>query len=774
MFDKYLGPPRDKKPISPASAVQVPVNSADTPSSTTIDQDAPSLSILPSPSALESHSLHQGVTAESPFMEDNPIASVDNNPFINAFALEPSYEASSSGDVSSTESTYISQTLPHLSKWSKDHPLDNVIGNPSRPWIYKVKLDEYGDVLKNKARLVAKGYRQKERIDFEESFALVARIEAIHIFIANVASKNITIYQMNVKTAFLNGELKEDVYVSQPEGFVDPDHPTYVYHLKKALYGLKQAPRVWMDLCDPVNTPMVDRLKLDEDPLRIPVDQTRFRSMVVGSLMYLTASRPDLVFVVCMCARYQASPIKKNLEALKRDTRRSTSGSAQFLGDKLVSWSSKKQKSTVISTTEAEYIAMSGCCAQILWMRSQLTDYGFVFNKIPLYCDNRKQVEKGVVELYFVTMDYQLADIFTKALPREQFEFLLPRLDTMDDVNVNAPADQAPTMAPPTCTDDQILPHIIWVHIGKATAIWMLKSRRAIQSTRLRFTKLIIYHLQRKHKFHPRPDSPLHLPNEEPVLGYLKFSAKGTKREVFGMPIPGSDPDSPASKLAKTNKKSKPSAPKSDLRPPVTILASSQQPEPKHAPAKSQGKKRKLVTETYDKPSPARRSKPGLVTKRCKPTRSLRSVDESVDEGIPETKPRFDDEEDEGKGKEKVTDEQVALDLLTLQTPKKRSPVDEFIYQRHTSTPTESSGHDESLSLYAELGLTDSEVESDEDVPGIDAKVPDEEQAGQNPGDQNEGQAGPNPGDAAASQLQSGPVVHAGPNLEHMDLEAQM
>ncbi|GJX88902.1 hypothetical protein Tco_0340916 [Tanacetum coccineum] len=137
-----------------------------------------------------------------------------------------------------------------------------------------------------------------------------------------------------------------------------------------------------------------------------------------------------------------------------QDTRRSTSGSAQLLGDKLVSWSSKKQKSTAISTTEAEYIAMSGCCAQILWMRSQLTDYGFAFNKIPLYYDNhsaitlycnnvqhsrskhidtrhhfiREQVEKGVVELYFVTTDYQLAEIFTKALPRERFEFLLQRL----------------------------------------------------------------------------------------------------------------------------------------------------------------------------------------------------------------------------------------------------------------------------------------------------------------------------------------------------------
>ncbi|GJR85426.1 retrovirus-related pol polyprotein from transposon TNT 1-94 [Tanacetum coccineum] len=262
-------------------------------------------------------------------------------------------------------------------------------------WIYKVKLDENDDVLKNKARLVAKGYRQEEGIDFEESFTPVVRIEAIRIFIANTASKNMTIYQMDVKTAVLSGELKEEVYVCQPEGFVDPDHPTHVYRLKNALYGLKQAPQAWydtflwflldnkfskddiifastdpkacdifsnemslkfqmsmmgqmsfflglqvsqspegifinqskfaleilkkfmMDLCDPVDIPMVDRLKLDEDPLEIPVDQTRFWSMV-GSLMYLTASRPDLVFVVCMCARYQASPTKNHLEALKR------------------------------------------------------------------------------------------------------------------------------------------------------------------------------------------------------------------------------------------------------------------------------------------------------------------------------------------------------------------------------------------------------------------------------------------------------------------------
>nr|GEX52395.1 Gag-Pol polyprotein [Tanacetum cinerariifolium] len=541
MFDKYLEPHRVQRPVSPAPAVQVPVNSAGTPSSTTIDQDAPSPSISPSSSALQSSSLHQGVAAESTLMKDNLVAPVDNNPFINVFALEPSSDASSSGDVSSTESTYVSQTLHHLGKWSKDHPFDNVIGNQSRLVSTRKQLviDSlwclYNSVLSkvepknfksaiikdcwfqamqdeihkfDRIQLVAKGYRQEDGIDFEESFAPVSCIEDIRIFIANAASKNMTICQMDVKTAFLNGELKEEVYVSQPDGFVDPDHPTHVYRLKKALYGLKQAPRACsrgiflnqsefaleilkkfgMDSCDPVDTPMVDRLKLDEDPLGIPVDQTRFRSMV-GSLMYLTASRPDVIFAVCMCARYQASPTKKHLEALKRvfrylrgtinwglwypkdtvmaltayadadhvgfqDTRRSTSGSAQFLGDKLVSWLSKKQKSTAISTTEAEYIAMSRCCAYILWMRSQLTDYIFVFNKIPLYCDNRsaialccnnvqhsrskhinirhhfirEQVEKGVVELYFVTTDYQLADIFTKVLPRERFEFLLPCL----------------------------------------------------------------------------------------------------------------------------------------------------------------------------------------------------------------------------------------------------------------------------------------------------------------------------------------------------------
>ncbi|GKA96498.1 retrovirus-related pol polyprotein from transposon TNT 1-94, partial [Tanacetum coccineum] len=324
-----------------------------------------------------------------------------------------------------------------------------------------VKTEEFGRVLKNKARLVAHGFRQKEGIDFEESFTPVARIEAIRIFVANAAYKNMTIYQMDVKTAFLNGELKEVVYVSQPEGFVDQENLSHVYKLKKALYGLKQAPRACprgifinqskyaseivkkygLHSTDSVDTPMIENKKLDEDLQGKQVDATLYRGMI-GSLMYLTASRPDLNYAVCLCAR------------------RSTSGSAQFLGDKLVSWSSKKQKSTAISSTEAEYIALSGCCSQILWMRSQLTGYGFQFNKIPLYCDNKsaialccnnvqhsrakhidiryhfikEQVENGIVELYFIRTEYQLADIFTKPLPRERFNFLIDKLVTLDAI----------------------------------------------------------------------------------------------------------------------------------------------------------------------------------------------------------------------------------------------------------------------------------------------------------------------------------------------------
>ncbi|GJZ94240.1 retrovirus-related pol polyprotein from transposon TNT 1-94 [Tanacetum coccineum] len=348
---------------------------------------------------------------------------------------------------------------------------------------------------------------------------------------------------MDVKTTFLNGPLKEEVYVNQPDGFIDPHHPDKVYRLKKALYGLKQAPRAWYDelsnflvskgflkgsinptlfitkkgedillvqiyvddiifgstnsklskkfeklmhikfemsmtrelklflgiqinqsprgifinqakyaqeilkkngmtSCDSVGTPMATK-PLDAELSGTPIDQMKYHSMV-GALMYSTTSRPDIVH-----ATYHAGCL---------DTRKSTSGGIQFLGgDKLVSWSSKKHDYTSMSSVEAEYVSLSAYCAQVLWLRTQLTDYGFHFEKIPMYCDLKaaiaiscnpvqhsctkhidvryhfikEQVENGIVELFFVETEYQLADLFTKALPEDRFKYLVRRLGTL-------------------------------------------------------------------------------------------------------------------------------------------------------------------------------------------------------------------------------------------------------------------------------------------------------------------------------------------------------
>ncbi|GJX35567.1 retrovirus-related pol polyprotein from transposon TNT 1-94 [Tanacetum coccineum] len=536
------------QPAPPAPADHVPVFPTSTPAYFSIEEDAPSTSISSS-SVQQSPSIHQGVAVDHTLVV-NPFAPVDDVPFVNIFAPDPSSEATSSREVSPADPNQSILPHEHLRKWTNSHPIDNIIGNPSRPVSTRQQLATdalwcfYNSVL---SKVEPKNFKfaviedcwfeamQEEIHEFDRlqvwelvpppdcAMVIALKLEAIRIFIANAASKNMTVYQMDVKTAFLNGELKEEVYVSQPEGFVDPGHPHHVYRLKKALYGLKQAPRAWYDtlsnfllakgffkgVVDPtlffqrtgkhilhVQIYVDDIIFSSTDPqdydhfsnemsskfqmsmmilyfprlilkivipeafflikLRFPVDQTCYRSMI-GSLMYLTASRPDLVFAVCMCARYQSKPTKKHLEAVKRvfrylqgtinmglwypkdtamaltayadadhagcqDTRRSTSGCAQFLGDKLVSWSSKKQTSTSISSTEAEYIAIAIalCCNNVQHSRSKHIDIRHHFI--------REQVEKGVVELYFVRTEYQLADIFTKALPRVRFEFIRPRL----------------------------------------------------------------------------------------------------------------------------------------------------------------------------------------------------------------------------------------------------------------------------------------------------------------------------------------------------------
>nr|GEX01878.1 hypothetical protein [Tanacetum cinerariifolium] len=314
-------------------------------------------------------------------------------------------------------------------------------------------LDEENTVIGNKTRLVVRGYRQEEGIYFEESFTPLARMEAIRIFLAYAVHKLFIVFQMDVKTAFLHGSLMEDMYVCQPEGFIDVDHPSYVYKVKKALYGLKQAPRSWytqlfadlmksrftmsmigemtfflglqvnqsprgifinqsnyvleilkkygMETYDPIGTPMEIKDKVDLDQNGTLVDATKYQSMI-GALMYLTSSRLDIVHDTCLCAWYQAKPTEKHLKEVKmifhadyagcKDTFKSTFGGTQFLGEKLVSWSSKEQDCTALSTAEAEYVSLSACCAKVLWMRTKLTDYGFHFNKIPIYCNLKSTI----------------------------------------------------------------------------------------------------------------------------------------------------------------------------------------------------------------------------------------------------------------------------------------------------------------------------------------------------------------------------------------------
>ncbi|GJV60106.1 retrovirus-related pol polyprotein from transposon TNT 1-94 [Tanacetum coccineum] len=490
MFDESLNPPpyvdlQAPEVIAPILEAVAPEHAVSTgsPSSTTVDQDAPSPSNSHTTQETQTPIISHDVEEDN---HDIEVAHMGNDPYFGIPIPEVTSDQSSSSDVIHTIVPPDHQVSEHNSKWTKDHPLENIIGALDRPvstrlqlheqalfcyydafltsvepknykealtqacwieamqeelheferlevwelvpppdkafvislkWIYKVKLDELGGILKNKARLVARGYRQEEGIDFEESFALVARLEAIRIFLAFAAHMNMVIYQMDVKTAFLNGNLREEVYVSQPDGFVDPDKPNYVYKLKKALYGLKQAPRAWYDMlssflisndfskgsvdptlfirregkelllvqiyvddiifaastpelcdlfakimcskfkmsmmgkisfflglqisqsprgifinqskyaleslkkygfdsCDPVDTPMVEKSKLDEDKEGKAVDPSHYRGMI-DTLIYLTASRPDLQFAICMCARYQARPNKKHLNAVK-------------------------------------------------------------------------------------------------------------------------------------------------------------------------------------------------------------------------------------------------------------------------------------------------------------------------------------------------------------------------------------------------------------------------------------------------------------------------
>ena len=474
-------------------------------------------------------------------------------------------------------------------------PKQNVVGTK---WVFRNKQDEHGVVTRNKARLVAKGYAQVAGLDFEETFAPVARLESIRILLAYAAHHSFRLFQMDVKSAFLNGPIKEEVYVEQPPGFEDERYPDHVCKLSKALYGLKQAPRAWYEClrdflianafkvgkadptlftktcdgdlfvcqiyvddiifgstnqksCEEFSRVMTQKFEMsmmgelnyflgfqvkqlkdgtfisqtkytqdllkrfgmkDAKPAKTPmgtdghtdlnkggksVDQKAYRSMI-GSLLYLCASRPDIMLSVCMCARFQSDPKECHLVAVKRILRylvatpcfglwypkgstfdlvgysdsdyagckvdrKSTSGTCQFLGRSLVSWNSKKQTSVALSTAEAEYVAAGQCCAQLLWMRQTLRDFGYNLSKVPLLCDNESAIrmaenpvehsrtkhidirhhflrdhqQKGDIEVFHVSTENQLADIFTKPLDEKTFCRLRSELNVLDSRNLD-------------------------------------------------------------------------------------------------------------------------------------------------------------------------------------------------------------------------------------------------------------------------------------------------------------------------------------------------
>ncbi|GJZ73496.1 retrovirus-related pol polyprotein from transposon TNT 1-94 [Tanacetum coccineum] len=288
--------------------------------------------------------------------------------------------------------------------------------------------------------------KNEEGIDFEESFALVARLEAVRIFVAYAEHKS-----SNLSDGRENCISK---WTTKGGGLR--------CITRRAKYTLEILKKYGMEKGQSIRTPMATKPKLDADLSGEPIDQTDYRSKI-RSLMYLTSSMPDIMQAICTINMGLYYPKGFGFELIAfsdadhagcADTRKSASGGIQFLGDKLVSRMSKKQDCIAMSSAEIEYVALSASCAQVMWMRTQLQYYGFNYNKIPLYCDSqsaitiscnpvqhsrtkhihtryhfiKEQVNNGIIELYFVRTEYQLADMFTKALPKDRFQYLVRRI----------------------------------------------------------------------------------------------------------------------------------------------------------------------------------------------------------------------------------------------------------------------------------------------------------------------------------------------------------
>ncbi|GLJ08830.1 hypothetical protein SUGI_0096780 [Cryptomeria japonica] len=459
-------------------------------------------------------------------------------------------------------------------------------------WIFINKLNEKGEVIQNKERLVCKGYAQEEGIDYGETFAPVARLEGVRTLLAYATFKNFKIYQMDVKSTFLNGILEEEVFIEQPEEFVEEENNDQVCKLNKAVYGLKQAPRAWyerlhsylikigfirtseninmymkndeygilistifvddiifcgndslyknfgnemskefemsliseikyfiglqilqmkdeifitqskyikeilkkfgMEDSKPVSTPMTTNCKLSKNDESACVDETLYQSMI-GKLQYVVHRRLDIAHAVGIVARFFVDPKETHMMAIKRlfrylkgtedyglvyqkgnvfdlkfyidadwvgniDDRKSTSGGAFFLGERLVSWLSKKQGCVSQSTAEAEYVAAALNCTNIAWIKQLLEGINEqVIELVTIFCDNtsainisknlvmhsktkhisikyhylRVEVQEKKVVLEYVSTKEQIADIFTKPLPRDTFEYLRSQLGVL-------------------------------------------------------------------------------------------------------------------------------------------------------------------------------------------------------------------------------------------------------------------------------------------------------------------------------------------------------
>ncbi|GKA12162.1 copia protein [Tanacetum coccineum] len=453
MFKEYYEQKSSDTPIY--SAAQLNQVHEDSPSTSSIIVDTHEAPPIVTTSDEQTSPI--SLTEADEFDQEDTVDFDGNSQFVPYNPLSHKEIESSTMALEPSNVQNFHQVQPSTHIWTKDHLLDQVIGDPSKPVMTRQRLqtdsenkcDAENIVVRNKTCLVAKGYKQEDGIDFEDSIALVARLEVVRMFIAYVAHKNITIFQMDVKMAFLNGPLKEEVYVSQPEGCIDLEFPDHVYRLKKALYGLKQAPRAWYDKlssfliehgftkdeCVSISTPMATE-RLDADLQGTTTNQMTYRPRL--TVKYFKEVKRIFRYLRQSFNMGLWYPKDSGFELIAysdadhagcKDDCKSTSGGLQFLVGKLVSWSSKKQDCTTMSTAEAEYVFLSACCAQsaiaiscnpVQYSKTKHIDIRYHFIK--------EHVEKGTVEIYFVGTEYQLVDLFTKALPKERFEYLAHRI----------------------------------------------------------------------------------------------------------------------------------------------------------------------------------------------------------------------------------------------------------------------------------------------------------------------------------------------------------